>query len=87
MMNWGGCRRKRLRPKFKILSWHLPRTEENHKNLSQNRSPDQDLNPGPSEYKVGVLTTQLQRSVGNLVSLRTHELLNTMKIYNFFKTI
>jgi hypothetical protein len=45
---------------FKVLSQHLPgRTGENHENLSQDSlSPDRDLNPGPSEYEAGVLTTR-----------------------------
>jgi hypothetical protein len=42
--------------KFKVLSWHLPgRTEESHENLSKNiRSPDRDLNSGPSEHETGL---------------------------------
>jgi hypothetical protein len=45
---------------FKVLSRHLPgRTEENHKNLSQDSwFPGRDLNPGPPEYETGVLTTR-----------------------------
>jgi hypothetical protein len=34
------------------------------KNLSQDsRSPGRDLNPGPPEYKAGVLTTRAQHSI------------------------
>jgi hypothetical protein len=45
---------------FKVLSWHSTAgTEENHKNFSQDGwSMGKDLNPGPPEYELGVLTTQ-----------------------------
>jgi hypothetical protein len=45
---------------FKLLSRHLPgATEETTRILTQDsRSPDQDLNPEPTEYEVGVLATR-----------------------------
>jgi hypothetical protein len=45
---------------LKVLSQYLDgRTEENYENLSQDsQSPGRYLNPGPSEYEAGVLTTQ-----------------------------
>jgi hypothetical protein len=46
---------------IKVLSHHLPGTEENHKNLSQDsRFLGKDLNLGPPEYEVEILTTQPQ---------------------------
>jgi hypothetical protein len=46
--------------KFTVLYLHFPGwTEENHKKpQSRYWSLDQNLNPGPPEYKTGVLTTQ-----------------------------
>lgn len=45
---------------------NLPRgTEENHEETNQdNRSSDQDLYPGHSEYEAEVLTIRPRRSVG-----------------------
>jgi hypothetical protein len=54
--------------KFKVLFQHFPdRTEENltHNSLSE----DRDLNPGPSEYEAGMLTTRPQRSFLIFISL------------------
>jgi hypothetical protein len=55
-MNWKGCGRKRSWPNercyFGIFLEGLRKTK---KNLSQDSwSPGRDLNPGPSEYEVGV---------------------------------
>jgi hypothetical protein len=57
MTNWNGCRRRRSWPNLKhYLSLYLEGVRKTTKNLSQdNRSPGQDLNPGPSEYEAGVL--------------------------------
>jgi hypothetical protein len=43
-----------------ILSYYLPGgTEKNYENLRQDsRSPGRDLNPWPSEYEAGLLTTR-----------------------------
>jgi hypothetical protein len=40
-----------------LLSWHLPGgTTENHKNSVRIvASPSRNLNPGPPEYKAGVV--------------------------------
>jgi hypothetical protein len=59
-MNWKGYGRKLYWPNF----WYYPvicleELRESTKNHSQDsRSPGRDLNPGPSEYKAGVLTTR-----------------------------
>jgi hypothetical protein len=46
---------------FKVLSRHSSGgTEENHE---KPRSLGKDLNPGPTEYDAGVLTTRPRRSV------------------------
>jgi hypothetical protein len=43
---------------FDVLSRHLPVvTEDNHDKPHDSRSPGQDLNPGPTKYEAGVLTT------------------------------
>jgi hypothetical protein len=53
-------RKEELMAWFKVLSWYLPReTKEKHEKPQDSWSPCQDLNPGPPEYKAGVLTTQL----------------------------
>jgi hypothetical protein len=58
MMNWKEFGRKGSWPNFKALSWHLSEvTEENHKKPHNGPSLGQELNPGPSEYKTGVLNT------------------------------
>jgi hypothetical protein len=67
MMNWRECERNR--------GWHnlryyplicLEWLRKNTKNLNHdNQSPVRDLNPGPSEYKVWVLTTQLRRPMSS----------------------
>jgi hypothetical protein len=59
-MNYKKYRRRWSWPNSKVLSWHMPGgTEENHNILSQNnRSPGKNVNLGPPEYEVGVLTTQ-----------------------------
>jgi hypothetical protein len=42
----------------------LKRLKKIMKSISQgSRSPGRDLNPGPPEYEVGVLTTRPRRSV------------------------
>jgi hypothetical protein len=42
----------------------LGRNEENHEKICQDiRSPGRYLNPAPSEYEAGVLTTQARLSV------------------------
>jgi hypothetical protein len=43
---------------LKVLSWHWPGgNEENHKKLYQDSQyACRDLNPGPPEYKAGMLT-------------------------------
>jgi hypothetical protein len=51
---------------IEVLSRHLPwggGTEENTKNLSQGIwFRGVNMNPGPTEYKAGLLTTRLRRS-------------------------
>jgi hypothetical protein len=42
-------------------------TEKNHKKPQDSLSPGSDLNTGPPQYYVGVLTTRLRRSVGTLL--------------------
>jgi hypothetical protein len=51
--------RKRSWPNFKVLSQgSLGVTEKSHEKLkSHSRSLGRDLNPGPTEYETGVLTT------------------------------
>jgi hypothetical protein len=57
---------------FKVLCRHFPGgTEENHKNLSQDRrSRGRDLNSGPPEYEAGVLNTWPRRSVSETRNAR-----------------
>jgi hypothetical protein len=60
MMNWKGFGKKKSWPNFKVMSQHsLGGTVENHIETQVSQSPGQDLNPGPPEYKAGVLTKQL----------------------------
>jgi hypothetical protein len=55
---------------FNVLSLHLPGgTEENHEKPQDSRSPGRYLNPGPPEYKAGVLTTRRLRCKSYLSSL------------------
>jgi hypothetical protein len=67
VMNWKGCGRKGLWANFSVLSRHLPvETEKNPREQSQDsRSSDRNLNTGPPEYEVGVLTTWPLSSVKN----------------------
>jgi hypothetical protein len=64
-MNWKGCGRKRSWPnKRHYPGIFLEGLRKSTKNLSwDSRSPGRDLNPGPPEYKAGVLTTRKRRSV------------------------
>jgi hypothetical protein len=57
--------RKRSWPNFKVLSRNLPGgTEGKHeKSITIAGRWGLDLNPGPPEYEVGVLTTRLRRWV------------------------
>jgi hypothetical protein len=58
-MNWKGHERKRSWPNLRYVPAFAWRAEENTKNISQNnRPPSGDLNPGPTEYETGVLTTR-----------------------------
>jgi hypothetical protein len=63
MVNLGRIWKEAVVAKFKVLSRHLPvETEKMTKVLSQDsRSPGRGLNPGPPEYKVGVLITRPRR--------------------------
>jgi hypothetical protein len=55
MMNWKGFGRKRSLSNLKVLSRHLlGRTEESHKNLSQDTLRGQDLNPAPPGHETKV---------------------------------
>jgi hypothetical protein len=64
MVNWKGYERKRSGPNFTVLSRNSPGgTEKNHENLSQDRSPGQDLIPEPPEYEAGVLNNRHRRLV------------------------
>jgi hypothetical protein len=76
-INWKGSGSKRSWPNFKVLSRHSPEeTEENHKNFSHdNRSRGRDINPGPLEYKAGMLTTWLDHDVQfHIVAFHEHGL-------------
>jgi hypothetical protein len=59
-MKWKGRGRKRFLSNFKVLIRNFSEeTEKATKEISQvSLSPDRDLNPGPSEYEAGVLTTR-----------------------------
>jgi hypothetical protein len=59
-MNWKGFGRKQSWSNFKGLSRHSPGGTKKHENLSLNSL---DLNPGPPEYEVEVLTTRPRISV------------------------
>jgi hypothetical protein len=63
-MKWKGFGRKRTWRHLKVLFQNSPvGTEKTHENLNQySRSPGRDLNPGPSEYEAGVLTTRPRHS-------------------------
>jgi hypothetical protein len=63
-----GIWKKAVMAYLKVLSWHLLEgLRKNHKNVSQDSwSPGRDLNPGPSKYEAGVLTTQLHSVVINM---------------------
>jgi hypothetical protein len=62
MMYWKGFGRKRSWLNFKVLFRHSPGgTEITTKIVS--RSVSRDLNPGQSDYKVGVLTSRPRRSI------------------------
>jgi hypothetical protein len=55
-MNGKGCRRKRSWPNLEVLFWNSPGgTEENFETPQDVRSLGLDLNPGPPEYKAGML--------------------------------
>jgi hypothetical protein len=56
--------------KFKVLSWYLSRTEENHKTSQDSRPPGRDLNPVSPDYEVGVLTTAARHYVIRIVWIR-----------------
>jgi hypothetical protein len=61
-MNGKGCGRKLSWPIFRyytsISGIYLEGLRKTKVNLSQDsRSPGRDLNPGPAEYKAGVLAT------------------------------
>jgi hypothetical protein len=59
-----GFRRNRSWPNFNLLFRNWPvGTEEKHEKSHDRRSPSRDLNPGPSEYEAGGLTTVPRRSV------------------------
>jgi len=60
IINWKGFGRKRSWPNFKVLSWHSPgETEQTMKKINQDsQSLGLRLNPVPSEYEAGVLTTR-----------------------------
>jgi hypothetical protein len=59
-MNWKGCGRKWSWPNLKYYPGIcLEGLRKATKTLSQDsRSASRDLNPGPSEYEAGVLTTR-----------------------------
>jgi hypothetical protein len=61
----GKTQKKAVLAWFKVLSRHLPGgTQENHERLSQDsRSPVQDFNSGPPDYKAGVPTFRPRRFV------------------------
>jgi hypothetical protein len=62
-MNCKGFGRNRSWPNCKVLSRHSPGgTEKTTKNLNHY---SRDLNPGPPEYKAGVLTTRPRRPEWN----------------------
>jgi hypothetical protein len=64
MMNWEGFGSKRSWPDFEIQSRHLPEWTGDTRNPRQDsRSSGRDLNPGPPEYELGVVTTRPRRSV------------------------
>jgi hypothetical protein len=51
-------------PNFKALSRHSRGgTKENHEEPQDSQSPGQDLTPRPPEYKAGVVSTRIRRSV------------------------
>lgn len=49
---------------FKVLPLHFHGgTEETHEKPQNNRSAGRNVNPGPPEHEVGMLTTRLRPSV------------------------
>jgi hypothetical protein len=70
-MNLKGCGRKRSWPNLRsYLGICLERLRKTKDLNIDRRSPFRDLNPGPSEYESGVLTTRSRRSVGKHESLK-----------------
>jgi hypothetical protein len=71
-MNWNKCRRKRSWPNFKVYPGICPErlgeTTNNHSHDS--RSVGRNLNPGPPEYKAGVLTTRPRRSTFRILQFQ-----------------
>jgi hypothetical protein len=77
MMNWRGFGRKLSWPNFMVLSWHSPGGTEKPWKTSIRIAGRQgrEINPGPSELKVGVLTTRQQRSVTNVKSFNKQNIM------------